>query len=419
MTGCGVEGLAPTFMPMGAVPLTHEVWLQSHSGQMKNDWVRSAAWAIVCLIFAGLTGCASTPELQRRQRPVQKAINVEALSPVVRDTTRSDRVRMKAARALAASTDPKALDPIFSVIQDRQTRPTLRAAMVHVVGRSSQQKAVAAFLVERLADEQEAAEVRFAAAASLGSMKDASQESLAQLRRAGGDADPTVRLAARWALVRIGGEGIDPVPLLIDILQDPAHPDAAKAPAAERLGELKDGRARQALIQALGAKSPDRPPSRTRSPQEFFAGRAAAKRNLPAAAARARGRLGDPATIPPLIDAAEQAQGEAKVAMFEALAMLKASQAVRAARQALSDPDQRVRRWAAVLLREVGAKEALPEMQRALVDTDAGVRLQAAMALEQLNDRESVEPIKDALSKETVPEVRQAMEQAVRTLSPP
>lgn len=386
---------------------------------MNNGWVHSAACVVLCLIFAGLTGCASTTELQTRGSATRKTINVEALSPVVRDAARSDRVRMKAAKGLAASTDPKALDPIFSVIQDRQTRPLLRATMIHVVGRSPQRERVAAFLVERLADEQEAAEVRSAAAVSLGSLKEASSGSLAQLRRASDDADPAVRLAARSALVRIGGDGIDSVSLLIATLQDPAQPDAAKVPAAERLGELKDGRARQALIQALGAKSPDRPPSRTRTLQEFFAGRAAAKRNLPAAAARALGRLGDPAGVPPLIDAAEQAQGEAKGAMFEALAALKASQAVPAARKALSDPNQRVRRWAAVLIREVGAREALPEMQRALADEDPGVRLQAALTLAKLNDRESLEQIRDALSKETHPEVREAMEQAVRTLSLP
>lgn len=386
---------------------------------MKRSRVHSAACVVLCLIFAGLTGCASTPELQTRGSATRKAINVEALSPMVRDTARSDRVRMKAAKELAASTDPKALDPMFSVIQDRQTRPLLRATMTHLLGRSPQRERAAAFLVERLADEQEAAEVRSAAAVSLGTLKESSGDTLAFLRRATSDTTPAVRLAARSALVRIGGDGIDSVPLLIATLQDPAQPDAAKVPAAERLGELKDERARQALIQALGAKSPDRPPSRTRTLQEFFAGRAAAKRNLPAAAARALGRLGDPKAIPPLIDAVPTLQGEGRVAAFEALAALKAREAIPAARKALSEPDQRVRRWAAVLLREVGAREALPEMQRALADEDPGVRLQAALTLEKLNDRESVEQIKDAATKETHPEVREAMEQAVRTLSLP
>jgi HEAT repeat protein len=322
---------------------------------------------------------------------------------------------MKAAKALAVSTDSKALEPIFSVIRSSETRPLLRATMTRLLGRSPQRERTAAFLVERLADEQEDASVRSAAAASLGVLQDTSNKSLAQLQRAADDADPAVRLAARSALVRIGGETIDPVSLLIAILHDPGQPDAAKVPAAERLGELKDGRALAPLIQALGAKGSDELPPHTL--QGFFAARAAAQRNLPAAAARALGRLGDPAAILPLIDAVEQAQGEAKVAIFEALTALKASQAVPAARKALSDPEQRVRRWAAVLLREVGAKEALPEMRRALTDNDPGVRLQAALALEKLNDRESTEQIRDALTKETLQEVRSAMEQAVQTLS--
>jgi HEAT repeat protein len=288
--------------------------------------------------------------------------------------------------------------------------------MTRLLGRSPQRQPASAFLVERLADEKEVAEVRAAAASSLGSLKDASSGSLAQLRRASGDVEPSVRLAARSALLKIGGEGIDRAGLLIDIVQDSAQPDAAKASAAEQLGELKDARTLPALIQALGAKGSDGPPPRTLP--EFFASRAAAKRNLPAAAARALGRLGDPKAIPPLIDVAATLQGEARVAAFETLAALKARDAVPAARKALSDPDQRVRRWAAVLLREVGAKEALPELRQALADEDPGVRLQAVLALERLNDRESVERIKDAETKETHQEVRKAMEQAVRTMSP-
>lgn len=382
----------------------------------RNRWLRPTAATALCLIIAGLFGCASIPESGTRRRVTRKAVNVETLSAAVRDAARSDRVRMSAAKELAVSTDPQALEPIFFVVRDRETRPLLRGAMTRLLGQSPQGEPVAVFLVERLADIRETADVRSAAAASLGALKDLSNEAIAQLRRANDDADPAVRLAARWALVRIGEEKIDPVPPLIAILQDPAQPDAAKAPAAERLGELKDRRSQQALIQALSAGSADGPTPRTL--QEFFASRAAAKRNLPAAAARALGRLGDPAAVPILIDAAETAGGETKVAMFEALATLKASQAIPAARTALSDPDQRVRRWAALLLREAEAKEALPELRQALRDEDPGVRLQAVQALERLNDRDSVEKIKETLSKETLKEVREAMEQALRTLSP-
>ncbi len=378
--------------------------------------VRQIVWVAACLIVVSWGCTANDLKGQAKGRAAAKAVDIERSASVVRDPTQSDRARLRVAKELAASADSNALDPIVSVIQDRQTRPVLRAAMTRLVGRSPQQETAAAFLAGRLADEQEDASVRAAAATSIGALKAASNESLAQLRRAADDADPAVRLAARSALVRIGGEATDPISLLIAILQDPAQPDAAKVHAAKRLGELKDGRALPPLIQALGAKGSDEPPPRTF--QEFIAARAAAKRNLPAAAAMALGRLGDPAAILPLIDAAEQAQGEAKVAVFEALAALKASQAVPTARKALSDPDQRVRRWAAVLIREVGAKEALPELQRALWDKDPGVRLQAVLTLEKLNDRESVEQIRDALSKETLQDVRTAMEQAVRTLSP-
>ena len=300
---------------------------------MTKRRVRQVVWVAACLIVASWGCTAGDLNGQAKGRAAAKAVDIERSASVVRDPAQSDRVRLKLAKELAASTDSNALDPIFSVVQDRQTRLVLRAAMARLLGRSPQRHAAATFLLERLADEQEAAEVRAAAATALGALGDASGESIAQLRRAGGDADPAVRLAARSSLVKIGGEGTDPVLLLIDILQDPAQSDAAKVPAAERLGELKDRRALPPLIQALRAQGPDGPPPRNL--QDFLAARAAAKRDLPAAAARALGRLGDPAAIPPLIDAARTAKGEAKVAMFEALVALKASQAVPAARRAM------------------------------------------------------------------------------------
>jgi len=85
---------------------------------------------------------------------------------------------------------------------------------------------------------------------------------------------------------------------------------------------------------------------------------------------------------------------------------------VDAARRALAeDDDQRVRRWAAVLLKELKYPETLPGLRRALKkDPDPGVRLQAVQALEAMHDRA-------ALPKEELKEVRAAMEQALASLS--
>jgi HEAT repeat protein len=75
--------------------------------------------------------------------------------------------------------------------------------------------------------------------------------------------------------------------------------------------------------------------------------------------------------IPFLIDAAEKARGEAKAAVLQALAALKAPRPPRQrVKRSPSDPDQRVRRWAALLLWEVGAKVALPELQQALEEIE-------------------------------------------------
>lgn len=317
-----------------------------------------AVSALLCLMLSGLSACAPVTSVSVEVPPGRRSINIEQLSAVVQDGARSDRARLHAAKRLVSSSDPRGLNSLFAVVTDDRERALLRAVMTRLLGRSPQRHPVAAFLRGRLTDASEAAEVRAAAAASLGSLQASSQDTLALLRLATGDAAPTVRLAARNALMKIGGEGIDRTPLLIATVQDFAQPGVARASAAKKLEALKDQRALPVLITALQEKGLKRPPARTL--HGLFAARTAIKRNLPAAAARALGRLGDPAAISPLIDAASTLQGEARVAAYEALATLKARAAVPVARTALSsDLNQRVRRWAARLLREVAAKEAL------------------------------------------------------------
>jgi HEAT repeat protein len=338
--------------------------------------------------------------------------DIEKLSLLVKDKKRSDKARIKTASLLVRSEDEKALLPLFEVIKNPGERVILRVAIASELVRSPQKAKVVAFFKERIEDLKEAPEVRAAAAEGLGQLK--MPESRDVLVRTSSDKDPKVRLAARVALLGLGGEGIDRTSILIKILQDVDQPGSARVSAAEQLGELKDERALPALIQALQEKSSE--PAPPGNPSDFFASRTALRRNVPVAAARALGRLGDSKAIHPLLSIAQTPHTELRITVFEALAKLRASEAVPAARKALSDTEQRVRRWAAVLLKEVGAREALPELRQALSDPDPGVRLQAAQAIEKMQDQESREQLKKALDKETVPEVREALDKTLSSL---
>ncbi|MDH5202641.1 MAG: HEAT repeat domain-containing protein [Nitrospirota bacterium] len=337
---------------------------------------------------------------------------MEKLSQLVKDKKQSDRARIKTARVLSEYGDEKALLTLCEVIKDSGERAIFRAAIARELARSKQKAKVAAFLKERIEDPKEASEVRAASAEGLGKLK--MPESRNLLVRVSSDKDPKVRLAARAALLELGGEGIDRTSILISILKDFDQPGTARASAAGQLGELKDERALPALIQALQEKSSE--PASPSKPEDFFASRASIRRNVPVAAARALSRLGDSKAIPPLLSIVQTPQDELRITVFEALAKLRASEAVPAARKALSDNNQRVRRWAGVLLKEVGAREALPELRQALSDPDPGVRLQAAQAIEKMQDQEGKEQLKNAFDKETVPEVREALDKALRSL---
>ena len=358
-------------------------------------------------------GVLSPAELSAGERtPGQRHGDIEKLSQLVGDKKQSDKTRIKAATLLAESDDEKVLLPLFDVIKNPGERVVFRVAIERALFQSPQKKKVLAFLKERIEDMKEAPEVRAAAAEGLGQLKILENRDL--LVRVSSDKDPKVRLAARAALLELDGKGIDRTSILISILQDFDQPGSARASAAEQLGELKDERALPALIQALQEKSSE--PAPPGNPSDFFASRTTLRGNVPVAAARALGRLGDSKAIPPLLSIAQTPQDELRITVFEALAKLRASEAVPAARKALSDTNQRVRRWAGVLLKEVGAREALPELRQALSDPDPGVRLQAVQAIEKMQDKESKEQLKNALDKETVIEVREAIDKALSSL---
>lgn len=369
--------------------------------------------AAMFFLFLALSAHPALPSVGNawaEEPAIRTQIDVKQLSALVCDGKQSDRARIKAAKVLAESEDPKEMEPLFAAIRDSNERPLLRAAITRTLGRTPQKALAATFLGERLDDKREISEVRTAAAETVGHLKEPSSKEI--LLQATKDPDPNVRLAARGALLELGGAGIDRGALLIATLQETAHPGVARASASRQLGEMKDPRALPALREALQEKGPEIP--EPKNPGELFAAWAAVKGHVPAAAARALGKVGDPVAVPALLAAAGRPDAELRAAVFEALAALNDRRAIPAAREALAKATEfRVRRWAAVLLKEVGAREALPDLRQALSDPDPGVRLQAAQAVGAMRDQEAKGKLEEALQKETHKEVREAISRAL------
>ncbi len=211
------------------------------------------------------------------------------------------------------------------------------------------------------------------------------------------------------------GIWVDRAGLLIAALKDTEQRAAVRTDAARELGEIKDMRASLPLILALREKSPDMPNPQT--PKEFFAARSLVKEHLPATAARALGRLGSRDALSPLLSMKDTPDNEFRTAIFEALSMLKAPDAMPVARKAiLYDTDHRVRRWAGVILKDAGDKETLPVLLKALKDTDPGVRLQAAQAVGKIKDCKAIKDMEETLAREENKEVKEAMNNAVQGL---
>lgn len=367
--------------------------------------------AVVPAAFFFVLLCLLSVPLGAEEAYHQKPTAVEEPAKTIADASKPDRERVGAARLLAESDDPKALDPLVAVISNQKENPLLRAAIVHALVKSPQKPLVAAFIKERLADEKESPEVRAAAASALGQLPPLGSKEV--LSSASMDSHPQVRQAARSALLMLGGEVVDSANLLIAILQDAKQRAAVRANAARQLGELKDMRALQPLILALGEKSPDIPKPQTA--KDFFDLHSLVKRHLPASAARALGRLGSHDAVSPLLSLVHTTDDEFRLAIFEALAMLKTPKAAPIAKTAIiSDADFRVRRWAGVILKDAADKESLPVLLKALNDTDAGVRLQAAQAIGDIRDCSAIKDLKKALGQEENKEVRNSMEKALQ-----
>jgi len=153
---------------------------------------------------------------------------------------------------------------------------------------------------------------------------------------------------------------------LIAELKDP-DPDVS-ADAAEELGKRKERRAVQPLIEMLRSEG--------RTP-----------------AAKALGKIGDPAAVDALLDALKDDFSVLRKESAEALGLIGDPRAVNGLIPLLRDEEEDVRYQAAWALGELKDPTAVPHLIEALEDSNEQVRYDAAEALGKIQDPRSVEPL--------------------------
>jgi HEAT repeat protein len=339
--------------------------------------------------------------------------SIDDLRALLLNETQSDRARIRAANLLGALDDPRAEAVLIEALE--VPKAAVRFGAARALGRPDRGVSVEP-LLKVLGSSPEAPRVRGAAAGSLGVIGDPRAVPVLLATRRDGSAE--VRVAARQALLTLpsGTVPLSRAELLIEILTDREAPEWVRAEAARGLGETPDLRGVPPLIAALEEPTPA--PRQPATLTEFVQARTEARKSLPAAAARALGHLGTKEAVPSLVQAARKNAGEVVVAALEALQRLRAPEAIPVAVDALGAPDPRARRWAALLLGELEARDARGRLRTALEDSDEGVRLQAARALVKLGDVEAVDHLVLALETERLPQLRGAFQDALAALAP-
>jgi len=196
---------------------------------------------------------------------------VEPLIAILQDRAEDQKARHSAAEALRKIGDPRALAPLNAVLQDRAGEPELRQCAAKALGRFGPPAVDA--LVPVLQDQAESPEVRQEAARALGNLGAPAVDGLIAVLP-----DAALGREAVYALVRIGDtRAVEPLLAL--------HLGTRDA-GVLALGRFRDPRARGPLIAALADEDADYAKD----------------------AALALGAMSDPRAVEPLVAALELRQ---------------------------------------------------------------------------------------------------------------
>jgi len=266
--------------------------------------------------------------------------DTRAINPLIASLGDEDtNVRKNAAEALGKIGDIRAIEPLVASLYDKKStvKSSAEKALKKIFDNMKDSHNVEQLF--SLLEHKEAFVRRLAITTIKGSKDSRTVEHLILALK---DDDPVIRDSAAEALREIGEPAVKP---LINVLKDEGDMNA-RIKATMILGDIKDNRAIEPLIDALKYKS--------EAPgQESTI--------LRVEAAKALGTIKDARAAGPLIEA-------------------------------LSVEDMRVRESAAVALRQIG-KPAVEPLIASLKSNSMSVKLSAAMILGDLKDNSAVEPL--------------------------
>ncbi|MFL5526704.1 MAG: HEAT repeat domain-containing protein, partial [Gemmatimonadaceae bacterium] len=326
----------------------------------------------------------------------------------------------KSGSQLLADETQKAEDTTVDETEPSTPAPSQSPAVASSASRESLAKqdtnadtGVVSALIERLQDED--ADVRRAAAHSLGNLKDS--RAVPGLIGALKDSDPKVRAAAAEALAEF--EDSRAIAPLVALINDPSTD--VKQTALDALSHFEDGVPSAAVIRLLGDPDPE-----VRHKAAHLAGKLRDRSATPAlarlvgdasvdvrqAAIEAIGELKDPtaasAVMPALVDAKADVRQQAMNTLEELRAPIPEATLIGLMR----DPDADVRQQAAHLAGERSIIGAIPTLRRMLEDPNGDVRESAVDALGNIADGAAYEALRVALTSKDA-KVRRAAAEAL------
>lgn len=333
---------------------------------------------------------------------VAPGVSGKAGSVLLADETRNGVSNIK---SVASNTSPEASSPssIFATFKSQ----------VATVKDTNADTGVVNALIARLDDES--AEVRKAAAQSLGKLKDS--RAIPGLIGALKDRDARVRAAAAESLAEF--EDARAIAPLADLLDDQST--EVRQSALEALSHFEDNLPSAPIVRLLGDPDAD-----VRQNAAHLAGKlhdrsvtgALAKlvgdpsADVRRAAIESIGDLGDPASAVALVPALSDADANVREQALDAIENLKAPIAEATLVALMRDRDPDVRQKAAHIAGDRSLIGAVPTLRRMLEDPNPDVRESAVEALGNIPDGAAYDALRTALISKD-PKVRRAAAEAL------
>lgn len=372
-------------------------------------WWMSGALVLAAFCFP-VSGQAAGPTPLSNAGPA-----MAEFGKIVNDQSQPMAERLEVVRAFGVWASPQVRDPLMVALKDPS--PDMRLAAAQALGWPGNRESVAA-LRERFEAPDEALAVKAAALRALGRIGDRSVRPL--VVSAAQHADAGVRESALWSLA-LGSltDPADRTPFLLRLVADQAVDGQVRCDGIRALGDVKEARVVDALMQILEREPRPRValPAGPPNQQQVMALRYAQGRDVPAWTAAILGKLEDRRALPLLLKSAEDPDDFfLRLMSLQTLIAWNAPEARPVYARRLEDalPDNRI--LALMGLAKLGDKSATPLVLARLSDPSSSVRAQAALVLAELGDASSRAPLEALKKRETNSDVLVAVEDALAHL---